>query len=209
MLIKKKTYKDLSIEEELELVLWLAYLKESLNNAKRQMIRWNRLKRHWDIEMFINAVIYIDNAIIGLKKFLNYGQDYISESQLWNVLKQFRKEVAKYNLKDLRDDLVHREKIFRLKDRRWKPLPASSILILGGYNFTTDEYQFGPNHKIKISEIFAKVKKLRQDIAEIYAGKLKNFYASENNEYESMVPFTNLHDFSYFGNLSRNKSNLD
>ena len=190
-----KTYKDLSQKESSEFVLWLSYFKETLDNNQIQMTRWSRSKNPWDIEMFFISLICVDNAIIGLKRFLNFGEDFINEEELWSIMKQFRKELAGYGINDLRSDLLHRKKIFKLQNKKGESFPPSSILILGGCNLTTNEYQFGPYHYIKISEIFTKVRKFKKDIKKIYKKKLEDFYMDKNNEYKSMIPFGFLHTF--------------
>jgi len=190
-----KTYKDLPQKKGLELVLWLSRLNESLENSKIQMNRWNRNKKGWDLELFFISIVFIDDATRLLKPLLTFSKDYIKEKELVAILKEFRKIVKKYNINNLRNDLIHREKIFKLQNRKGKRFFDISVLVLGGYNFTTDVYTFGPLYNIKVHEVFEVVKKLEKDLKELYAKKLNDSYASKNNKYESMIPYSLLRSF--------------
>jgi len=189
----KKTYKNLSAYEELEFVLWLSFLEDSVKNAYVQMNRWNRKKEGWDLQMFFMALINIDDAIVGLKRFLNYGKDYVNESEFWNILKDFRKKVKGQGLNALRNDTMHREQVFQLKDKKGKLLPRTPILMLGGYNATTDEYIFNI-HKIRILDSFLLVQDLRRNIRALFKRRLYESYTKDN--YIGMIPYTCLHSFA-------------
>jgi hypothetical protein len=191
----KKTYKDLTPQEETELVLWLGFFEHSVQNAYLQMKRWRRLRSFWDLDMFYVAAICVDDAAKGLKRFLSYNDD-----EVWAILKRFRDKVKEYNLKDLRNDIVHREKIVKLQDRKGNPLPESPILVLGGYNVDKDEYSFG-THRIKISETFNLVKEMTKDIRKLARSRLAEFY--KTGDYEGMIPFTHLFSLASIGSSRR------
>ncbi|MFZ2970255.1 MAG: hypothetical protein WA063_03855 [Minisyncoccia bacterium] len=190
-----KTYKDLSLEQELEYMLWWSFLEDYVNNALTQIERWDGSKQNWDLEMFFVAVSCIDDAVQRIRNFLNLGNGFVNESELDNVFKEFRKKIKYYKIKDIRNDLIHREQVFKQKDSKGKLLPKKSILILGGYNFTTDEYEFNI-YKIKLSVIFSVIKILKKDIKTILNEKLQVFYkVKEVNDYKSMIPFNILRGF--------------
>ncbi len=191
----KKTYKDLSPQEETELVLWLSFLEDSVRNAELQLERWKDLKNFWDLHMFFVAVIFVDDAAKRLKSFLSYDDD-----EVWAILKKFRKEVEGYYLEDLRNEIIHREKIFKLQDKKGNPLPPSPILILGEYIADTDEYIFG-THRIKVSEAFDLLQELVQDIRDLFGKRLKEY--SETKDLTGMIPFTRLHMFAAASNVDK------
>ncbi|MFA6097909.1 MAG: hypothetical protein WC788_09900 [Candidatus Paceibacterota bacterium] len=82
-----KTYKDLTLEQELEYILWLRFFEHSVDNALVQIQRWNRSKNGWDLEMFFVSVSCIDDAIVALNRFLNLGKDFVNEPELNNAFK--------------------------------------------------------------------------------------------------------------------------
>jgi hypothetical protein len=184
---KTKTHKQLPPEKELELVLWLGFLEDSINNTLTQKRRWKRSQNAWDLHMFFIGVAGIDDAIVGLKEFLS------SDNELWSTMRSFRKKIKRYNLRELRNDIVHREKLFKLQDRTGKPLARSPLLILGAYIEGKDEYVFG-THKINISDAFRTVEALLRDLKRILATRLRDFYITK--EYEGMIPWTHLHMFT-------------
>lgn len=190
----KNTYKNLPIKEELELTLWFSFLEEYINDALIQIKRWNRDRNAWDLHMFFVAVACIDNAIMKLKRFWNYGKDYVSEPEIKEILEKFRKSVQKYDLKEYRHDFIHRERIFERKDMAGKTISEYPVLILGGLTFNNGEftYTFGAR-EIKISEAFSLVKKLQKDIKGILDKKLKSFH--ESSSFESMIPYSHIRSF--------------
>jgi|SRR3989344_531374 len=203
-----KTYKDLSQEQELAYVLWLRFLEDSVNNALIQARRWNKTKQGWDLEMFFVAVSSIDDAVIAVNRFLNLGEEYVNESELKALFKGLRKKIKDYHIKDIRNDLVHRERVSKQQDNKRKSLPKRSILVLGGYNFTTDEYEFNI-YKIKVSEFFSVIRNFRKDIKKILNKKLQIYYQVEEiKDYESMIPFTFLHGFEKTKSNTRRQSLL-
>jgi hypothetical protein len=182
-----KTYEDLPPQEETELVLWLGFFEDSVHNAHTQMKRWKHLKSGWDLHMFFVAVVHVDDAAKGLERFLSYDAD------VWAILKEFREKVKEYNLRDLRNDIVHRERIFRLQDKKGNPLPESPILLLGAYDVSRDEYSFG-THRVKISQTFDLINAMTEDIKRALTNRLTEFYKTEN--LAGMIPFTYLHSFA-------------
>ena len=183
---KLKSHKELSKEKEIELVLWLGYLRDSTDNALVQEQRWRRSHKAWDLHTFFIAVSCIDYAIVGLKKFLSY------DKEIWSVLRTFRIKVKKYKLNDLRNDILHREKIFKLQDKKGKPFLKTPVLILGGHNVTKDEYTFGV-HRISLSEAFQIVSELVQKMRKILAKRLEDYY--KTGKYEGIIPWTHLRSF--------------
>lgn len=187
-----KTYKDLPLEQEVEYMLWWSFLEDYVNNALTQIKRWDRSKQSWDLEMFFVAVSCIDDAVVAVKRFLNLGKDFIKEPELDDVFNSFRKKIKNYKVKNIRNDLIHREQAFKQKDSKGNLLPKKSILVLGGYNFATDEYEFNI-YKIKVSEIFSVIKNLKKDIKKFLNEKLQVFYKVK--DYKSMIPFNILQSF--------------
>jgi len=192
--MSQKTYKDLPQKEEIKLTLWLSFLEEYINNALVQIRRWNRSKNAWDLHIFFVAMVCIFDATIELRKFWNYGPDYISEPELRKVFDNFRKNIEKYNLKEFRNNFIHRERIFKNKDRLGKTLSEYPVLILGSLTFNDGEfiYTFGTK-EMKILGAFSLVKKFRKELKKIFNYKLALFYGG--NSYESMVPFPCLRWF--------------
>lgn len=190
-----KTYKDLSLEQELEYTLWLDFFKQSVNNALFQIKRWTKSKKGWDLEMFFMAVSSIDDAVVAINKFLNLGKDFVNEPELNNALKEFRKKIKNHHIKDIRNDLIHRERLSKQQDKKGNSLPKRSILVLGGYNFSTDEYEFN-TYKIKLSEIFFIIRNFKKEIKKIFEKKLQQFYqVKEVEDFKSMIPYTFLYTF--------------
>lgn len=190
-----KTYKDLSLEQELEYILWLSFFKDFIDNALVQIKRWNRSKKSWDLEMFFMAVSCIDDAVVAINKFLNLGQNFVNEPELNNAFKEFRKKIKNHHIKDIRNDLIHRGRLSKQQDKKGNSLPRRSILVLGGYNFSTDEYEFN-TYKIKLSEIFAIIRNFKKEIKTIFKKKLQQFYQVEEvKDFKSMIPYTFLHTF--------------
>jgi hypothetical protein len=183
---KLKSHKELSKESEVELVLWLGFLEDSIDNALLQKRRWINSHKVWDLHTFFVAVSCIDDAIVGLKKFLSF------DKEIWTVLKSFRANVRKYKLNDLRNDILHREKIFKLQDKKGKPFLKTPILILGGHNGSKDEYIFG-SHRISLPEAFQRVSVLRKEIGKILIKRLDDFY--KTGKYEGIIPWTSLRSF--------------
>jgi hypothetical protein len=190
-----KTYKDLTLEQELEYTLWLVFFEQSIDNALFQIKRWNKSKKGWDLEMFFMAVSCIDDAVVAINKFLNLGKDFVNEPELNNAFKEFRKKIKNHNIKDIRNDLIHRERLSKQQDKKGNSLPKRSILVLGGYNFSTDEYEFNAC-KIKLSEIFSIIRNFKKEIKIIFEKKLQHFYQIEEvKDFKSMIPYTFLHTF--------------
>lgn len=135
---------------------------------------------------FFVAVSCIDDAIVGLKRFLSY------DKEIWTVLMSFRANVRKYKLNDLRNDILHRKKIFKLQDKKGKPFSKTPFLILGGHNVSKDEYIFGV-HRISLPEAFQSVLVLRQEIRKVFKKRLEDYY--KTGEYEGIIPWTRLHSF--------------
>jgi len=125
-----KTYKDLSLEQELEYTLWLSFFEQSIDNALVQIKRWNKSKKGWDLEMFFMAVSCIDDSVVAINKFLNFGKDFVNEPELNNALKEFRKKIKNHHIKDIRNDLIHRERLSKQQDKKSNSLPKRSILVL-------------------------------------------------------------------------------
>lgn len=190
-----KTYKDLSLEQELEYTLWLSFLKDFIDNALVQIKRWNRSKKGWDLEMFFIAVSCIDDAIIAISRFLNLGKDFVNEPKLNNAFKEFRKKIKNHHIQDIRNDLIHRERVSKQQDKKGNSLPKRSILVLGGYNFSTDEYEFNI-YKIKLLEIFTIIRNFKKEMKIIFEKKLQQFYQEEEvKDFKSMIPYTFLRIF--------------
>ena len=194
-----KNYKQLSQKEEVELVLWLSFLNDSIRNALTQKRRWKNGHNFWDIQTFFVALINIDDAIVGLKKFLDYN-----DREFWEILKLYRKEVEKLRLGDLRNDLLHRNKIFKQQDKKGNPLPKAPILILGGYNFSTDEYTFGV-HRIKVSDTFQFLQQLVKTTRKLFKVRLREYY--ESNRYEAIIPWTEVCSLVEIGKHRKNIDN--
>ncbi len=76
------------------------------------------------------CLINIDDAIIGLKKFLDYN-----DSEFWGMLKTFRKDISRFKLGDLRNDLLHRNKIFKQQDKKGKSASEKSDPSTGRLQF--------------------------------------------------------------------------
>ena len=184
--VKLKSHKELSIESELELVLWLGFLEDSIENALVQKRRWMNSNKSWDLHTFFVAVACIDDAIAHLSTYISY------DKEIWTVLKTFRKIVRKYKLSHIRDDILHRDKIFKLQDRKGKPFLKTPLLILGGHNLSKDEYIFGV-HRISLPEAFQCVSVLRQEIRKILIKRLDDYY--KTGKYEGIIPWTNLRSF--------------
>ncbi len=178
-----KSYNDLPPQEEIELVLWLGFFEDSVNNAHMQIKRWEQTRNAWDLQMFFIAVTCMYDAIKCLGGFLT------NDAEIWKILKEFKRKVEKYNLKKLRNDIVHPKDIFKNQDRQGNPLPKKSILILGAYLVDKDEFIFG-THSIKVSEAFDVVRTLTQEWRTVLDNRLSEFY--ETKELEGMIPFTHL-----------------
>lgn len=191
-----QTYKQLPQKEEIELVRWLGFFNDSVRNALVQKRRWKSNHSFWDIKMFFVALINIDDAIVGLKKFLDYD-----DRGFWEILKSFRKDISRLNLGDLRNDLLHRNKIFKQQDKKGNPLPKSPILILGGYNFSNDEYRFG-THVIKMSDTFLIVQQLIRDTRKLFKERLREYYDQE--QYEAIIPWTEVRSLMEVGKPTKN-----
>jgi hypothetical protein len=185
----KKTYQDLPPQEETELVLWLTFFKDSVRNAQTQMKRWKHSGSFWDLEMFFLAVVWADHAARGLECFLSADAD----GHVWDILGKFRDKVKEHNLWDLRNDLVHREKLFKLQDKKRNPLPPSPMLMLSVYSADNDEYSFGI-HKIRLSEVFGLIDITTQDLKRLFESRLAEFYST--GSLPGMIPFTYLRSFA-------------
>jgi len=193
------TYKQLPKEDEIELVLWLGFLDDSIGSALVQKRRWKRYHNFWDIQMYFIALINAEDAMVGLKKFLSYH-----DREFWGVLKSFRNSTDKIKLGDLRNDLLHREKIFKLQDKKGQPLPNKSVLVLGGYNFSNDEYMFG-THVIKVNDTFLLVQNCVKNIRKLFKDRLIKYY--ESGKYEAIIPWTNIRSLSEIGKLRESITN--
>lgn len=190
-----KTHKELPQEKEIELVLWLSFLDDSIRNALIQKRRWKNRHVFWDLQTFFVAIVNIDDAIVGIKKFLEYY-----DLEFWIILKSYRKNVERFKLRDLRNDLLHRNKIFKQQDKKGNPFPRTSILILGGYNFSSDEYTFGL-HRIKVSDTFQILQELIKAIRKLFTERLREYYKS--NKYEAIIPWTNVHSLMKIGEFRK------
>lgn len=135
---------------------------------------------------FFVAMSCIDDAIVGLKRFLSY------DKEIWTVLMSFRANVRKYKLNDLRNDILHRKKIFKLQDKKGEPFLKTPILILGGHNVNKYEYIFGV-HKISLPEAFQSVSILRREIRKIFVKRLEDYY--KTGKYDGIIPWTALRSF--------------
>ena len=182
-----KSYKDLSPRQEIEYVLWLDFFEDSVHNAYVQKKRWKDTISGWDLQMFFVAIVCADDAAIGLKRFLSH------DNEVWTVLKKFRKEVKQYQIRELRNDIVHRDNIAKLQDKKGNPLPNSPILLLGVYNATTDEYSFGI-HRVKVSKIFDLIDRMTHELRKLLSDRLMNFYKTAG-DLKGMIPFTHLRNF--------------
>jgi len=89
-----KTYKDLSPQDEFELVLWLGFLKDSVRNASMQMKRWRLAANSWDLQMFFVAVHSAYVASCKLESGL-----LSSDKEIHDILEKFTKRSDGYNLK--------------------------------------------------------------------------------------------------------------
>lgn len=183
----KKTYKDLSPEEERELVLLLGFFQESIQNTFLQMERWRQLKNGWDIQIFFIALMRLDEAAKLLKRFLA-----CPDNEVWSILQKFRRKIKLQKISKLRNDIIHPGKISKLQDQKGKPLPETPIVHLGSYLVDSDEYQFGA-HRIKVSDSFDLVNQMTQELKTLSSDRLKEFY--QTGSVEGMIPFTYLHHF--------------
>lgn len=200
---KPTYYKDLTHEEELELVLWLDFLEESIENARVQITRWKRNWNSWDLQMFFVAVGCIHEAKKGLSDLGFFAK---VEVGFWNELKCFSLESEKIKLispngQGLRDN-IHRDRIYNRKNKKAKKIPNSKVLNFGSYNATTDEYTF-IDTTIKVSEAFFLVKRLQKNIKKILDKKLTKFYAG--HKHKGMIPWTKLRSFNGRQRYNRRK----
>lgn len=190
---KPTFYKDLSNTDEVELVLWFDFLKESIDNALIQKRRWKRNGSFWDIQVFFVAVGCIDEAIKGLGNLSYFAR---VEQRFWAVLTKFQNNIGQQNLKELRDH-IHRDRIYNRKNKKAKPLPKGPLFIFGGYNLNKDEYTF-LTHTIKVGEAFKAVIDLKKELKAILNKKLIKFYKSRSSDYNSgMISWTYLRSFNY------------
>ena len=102
---------------------------------------------------------------------------------------------------DLRNGLLHRKKIFKQQDKKGNPLPKAQILILGGYNFTTDEYTFGMS-TIKVSDTFQFLQQLIKATRKLFKERLREY--CESNKYEAIVTWTNVRTLMEIGKPRKN-----
>lgn len=184
---KIKNYQDLPPEKETELVLWLGFLENSIENAFVQIRRWKRFKNGWDLNMLIVIIANIDDAKENLRQFLSF------DKEIWDVFQIFEKKFKKNKLRDLRDDIIHPKLLFKLQNKKGQPFLKSPILNIGGYNVSNDEYKFGSNIII-ISDIFEIIDTLSKNIRTILETRLRSFY--ETGACEGIIPWTTLHGFN-------------
>lgn len=182
-----KNYKDLTHEKELELVLWLIFLEDLIENAFVQIRRWKRFKNGWDLNMLIVITANIDDARENLKQFLYF------DKEIWDIFQTFNREFRKNRLRYLRNDIIHPKMLFKLRNKKGQPLLKSPILNIGGYNVDKDEYVFGSN-AIIISDMFEIIETLSKNIRSVLEAKLKSFY--DTGVYEGIIPWTMLRSFS-------------
>lgn len=182
-----KNYKDLPHEKEVELVLWLGFLQDLIDNAFVQIRRWKRFKNSWDLNMFTIILVNIDDVRENLKQFLYFDKD------IWDVFKTFNKKFRKNKLRDLRNDIIHPKLLFKLQDKKGRPFLKSPILNIGGYNVFKDEYTFGSNIII-ISDIFEIINIFSKNIRCVLEARLRSYY--ETGIYEGIIPWTILHGFN-------------
>lgn len=168
------------------------HFKDLFENTLRQVDRWNNEHRFWDLEMPFLALIHLDNAIDRLKKLLNRGQDWFWEEEFLSQLEKLKKYIEDHDIKNLRNDLVHREKIYKHQDRKGEELPLEFVLILGGYNHTNGIYEFGPNYRINLPELFSTVETTRNEIAKICKNRLISYYSHKKRFQDRLIPFTAL-----------------
>jgi hypothetical protein len=193
------SYKQLSVEQERGLILWLNYLEESTQNAYIQISRWNKEYRGWDFEMFLIATVGIYDSATVLNSIPS------SDAEFKKILQRFKKEFEYYNLKHWRDNFLHREKIFKNQDRKSKNLPDRPVWILGAYNFSTDEYIFDP-YIIKVANIFLLVRNFRKRMrALIRKRRTKAYLDKINSSIQGMIPYTHFH--TIFAENRKNKKN--
>lgn len=184
---KIKNYQDLPPEKETELVLWLGFLENSIENAFVQIRRCKRFKNGWDLNMLIVIIANIDDAKENLRQFLSY------DKEIWDIFQIFEKKFKKNKLRDLRDDIIHPKLLFKLQNKKGQPFLKNPILNIGGYNVSKDEYTFGSNIII-ISDIFEIIDTLSKNIKIILETRLRNFY--KTGAYEGIIPWTKLHGFN-------------
>lgn len=182
-----KNYKDLPREKEIELVLWLHFLEDSIENAFVQIRRWKRFKNGWDLDMLIVIIANINDAKENLRQFLSF------DKEIWDIFQVFEKEFNKNKLRDLRDDIIHPKLLFKLQNKKGQPFLKSPVLNIGGYNVSKDEYTFGSN-TIIISDVFAIIETFSKNIRSVLKTKLRSFY--ETGVYEGIIPWTVLHGFN-------------
>ena len=187
----KKTYKDLSPEEDVAFELWWGFFEDSIRNARTQIKRWKLSEDNWDLEMFFVALAFVDDAANGLSSFLTY------DTEVWPLLKRFRDRFGEESdnalkLRALRNDIVHRKKLTQLQDRKGNPLSTLPFVIVGAYHADKDEYYFG-NHKIVVTEAFDLVQTLTHELKTLLADRIGEYYST--GRVTGMIPFTHLRSF--------------
>ncbi len=204
-ILSPKFYKDLSTKDELELILWLGYFEDSVNNSLIQKYRWKRNKTTWDLQMFFIAVRCIYEATEGLMKL---GFFCGNEPEIWKAMTSFRDYFKKTSLKDLRDESIHRDWLYNQKSKQKRQLQAGKIIILGGLAISSQEYeyQFGI-HKIKVLATFRVVETLARGIRVILDKKIKDHPDSMTYN-KGMISWNHLRSFLRRRKVSKMPKNL-
>lgn len=191
MTIKKnivmKDYKKLSIKKEAELVLWLELLKDSIDNALLQISRWKSYRNNFDLNILIIIISNIDDTRKNLKQFLS------CDKEVWNIFKVFEKKFKNLKLREMRDDIIHPEKLFQFKNRKGQDLNNQFLMIIGGYNQTLNEYTFGSN-KVIISDLINFLNSFSKGLECLFEKRLKIFY--KTGKYKGIIPWGQLSIFS-------------
>lgn len=192
------SYRALTFAQEREYILWLGYLDESVKNAILQISRWKRNYQGWDLHMFFVATVGIDDSAENLVRYVG------GDTEFKSVLDTFRKSFKANCISDWRNNLLHRKRIYKNENSKGKRLPDKSIYIFGGYNFSTDMYEFEP-YKVRLSDAFLMVKNLRKRIRLLIKERRMQAYLDKSNApIPGMIPYTMLH-----GLFGENKSSSD
>ncbi|QQG43204.1 MAG: hypothetical protein HYW45_03310 [Candidatus Daviesbacteria bacterium] len=185
-------YKDLSNEDEKELVLWLAYFEESVNNSLTQKRRWKRNMDNWDLQMFFVAVRCIYEATEGLMNLRFFCNN---EPGIWKAMSSFRRYFDGTSLKDLRDESIHRDQLYNRKSKQKRPLQVGSLIILGGLIVNSNEYVYQNGvHKIKVLETFQIIEALAREIRLALDKRIKK-NPDPMTYNKGMIPWMDLRSF--------------
>lgn len=185
-------YKDLSNEDEKELILWLGYFEESVEHSLVQKRRWKRNKDNWDLQMFFVALECIYESTDGLMKL---GFFCSNEPEVWRSISSFRKYFESTSLKDLRDGSIHRDQLYNQKSKQKRPLQVGSVIILGGLIVNSNEYLYQSGvHKIKVLETFQVIEDLAREIRLTLDNKIRKNPDPMTYD-KGMIPWTHLRSF--------------